>query len=154
MFPKSGVKWGRFPEKAPQTNEPPWGCHYLLPSRLLYSQVCTPTQYIEPISVSVPKKWREISWKSATNEWAPLRVSLSFTFMAASQPSLYTNPVYRAHLCKCSQKVAWNGGDSLIKRHKRMSLYISEYLLLFQFSQSCTMDIYKDVIRYPDMSST
>ena len=40
-------------------NEPPLGGHHLLPSWALCNQVCTPTQCIEPVSVSVSKKWHE-----------------------------------------------------------------------------------------------
>ena len=36
-------------------NKPPQGGHQLLPAWLLRSQVCTPTQFIGPISDSVPK---------------------------------------------------------------------------------------------------
>ena len=59
-FPKSGMNRGRFVPKSGTMNEPPLGCHHRLPSRLLRSQVCTQTQCLEPISVSVPKKWREM----------------------------------------------------------------------------------------------
>ena len=45
----------RFASKTAQTNEPPLGCHHLLPSWLLRSQVWTPTQCIEPVSVSVSR---------------------------------------------------------------------------------------------------
>ena len=72
-MPKSATKLGRFPLKAPQTNEP------------------------------------------------HTRVSSSLSFMAASQPFLYTHLGFRTHLCKCSQKMAPNGGDSLKKRHKQNS---------------------------------
>ena len=59
------------------------------------------------------KKWH--------NEWSPSRVSSLLTFSAASQPSLYTYPVYRTHLCNCFQKIARNGGDLPKKACKRMS---------------------------------
>ena len=66
-------------------NEPPLGGHHLLPSWVLHKQVCTPTQCIEPVSVSVSKKWREkeeISLKKRHNERAPSRMSSPPTFMA------------------------------------------------------------------------
>ena len=52
-------------------NEPPLGGHHLLPSWVLCNEVCTLTQWIEPISVSVSKKWREkeeICTKNRANE--------------------------------------------------------------------------------------
>ena len=73
---KVAQKGGDLPPKAPQTNEPHLGCHHLLPSWLLHSQVWTPNQCIEPVSVSVFKKWREkeeIWLQNRANEWAPLR---------------------------------------------------------------------------------
>jgi len=117
-----GSKRTRFSSKSVTTNEPPLGCHHflplgghhLLPSWLLRSQVCTPAQCIEPISVCVSKKWREkeeICLKKCHNEWAPSRMSSPLSCVAALQPSLYTYSVYRTHLCKCFQKVARKGGD-------------------------------------------
>ena len=76
--------------------------------------VCTPTHCIGPISVSVPKKCREmgqISLKKWHIERAPSRWPSHLTFMAALQPSLYTYPVYRTYLCQCTQKVALNEAD-------------------------------------------
>ena len=60
-----------------ETNEPPLGGHRHLPSRLLRSQVCTPTQCIGPISVCVSKKWPEMMqiWiYKCDNERAPFSV--------------------------------------------------------------------------------
>ena len=76
--PKKWRKMGEIFKKTPQTNEPPLGCHHLLPSWLLHSQICKPTQCIEPIFVSVPKKVSQNggdSLKKCENEWAPSRWS-------------------------------------------------------------------------------
>ena len=50
-------------------------------------------------------------------ERAPSRWPSPLTFKAAPQSSLYTNPVYRIHLCQCSQKVARNQADAIKKCH-------------------------------------
>jgi len=121
---KKSTKRRRFASKSVTTNEPPLGYHHLLHSWLLRSQVCTPSQCIEHISVSVFKKSpekEEICLKNWHNERPPSRVSSPLTFMAASQPSLYTYPVYRNHLCRCFQKVARKGGDLPQKASRRMS---------------------------------
>ena len=42
---------------------------------------------------------------------------LPLTFMAASEPSLHTYPVYRTHFCQCSQKVKGNDADAVKECH-------------------------------------
>ena len=73
--PKKWRKMREMPSKSVTTNKPPLGGHHLLPSWLLGNQVCTPTQCIEAISATDPKKWckmREMPSKSVTTNESPL----------------------------------------------------------------------------------
>ena len=56
---------------------------------------------------------RQIFSKTCHNKRAPSRWSSLLTFKAAPQPCLYTYPVYRTHLCQCSQKVARNEAEAI-----------------------------------------
>ena len=153
MFSKSPPKRRRFALKSVTTNEPTLGCHHFLPTWLLHRQVCTPTKCIETIYEGVSKKWREkeeICLQKRDNERAPSRVSSLLTFMAASQPSLYTYPVYRNHLCRCFQKVARKGGDFLKKRDNEWAPFrVSSLLTCMAASQPSlyTYQVYRNHLR-------
>ena len=124
FFSKSGMKLGRLALKSVTTNEPPLGGHRHLPSWLLRSLVCTHTQCIRPFSANVSKKWRkmrQIYIEKCHNEQAPSRWPSPITFMAAPQPSLYTYPVYKTHLCQCFQTMVQNKADLHCKVSQRSS---------------------------------
>ena len=106
---------------------------YVSKVNTLYLHVCTPT-HICQCSQKVPKimqipleKWSLSPLRGCSemtsphfghfwtptmcqNERAPSWWLSPLTFNASSQPSLYTNPVYRTNLCKCSQKSSTKWG--------------------------------------------
>ena len=94
------------PSKSVTMNEPPLVGHHLLPSWLLWIQVCTPTQCIGHISVSVPKKWRKMSryCKKCHNERAIKCHKMSSTSVTSNECEINKDKKYNDHPLAEDQK--------------------------------------------------